>query len=154
VPNGVRTAVVALKHHIPPVMNMDGNSILITYDGQPLNVMDVLKSDTNIRHVPTGGTQDNRVPTTTSWADVASGKLATSLRVKERFHHHRLQRDTRLLTHLLTQNNPTKMMGPTHKMGSWLHPSTQQRPRRGDNKDDTRRPAPRRNDSRLGFSTG
>jgi hypothetical protein len=28
------------------------------------------------------------------------------------------------------------MMGPTHKMGTWLHPSTQQRPRRGDNKDD------------------
>jgi hypothetical protein len=36
VSNGVRIAVVALKHHIPSVMNMDGTRVLLTYDGQPL----------------------------------------------------------------------------------------------------------------------
>jgi hypothetical protein len=36
VSNGVCISVVALKHNIPSDMNMDGNRVLITYNGQPL----------------------------------------------------------------------------------------------------------------------
>jgi hypothetical protein len=72
--------MVALKHHIPSVLNMDGNRVLITYDGQPLRCYGCGEIGHQYQACPhRRRPRQLTVPTpTTSWAALTSGKMATT----------------------------------------------------------------------------
>jgi hypothetical protein len=79
VSNGVRIALVTLKHHIPSVLNMDSSRV-ITYDGQPLTCYGCGEIDhqyqacTHKRHPR----QQTVIAPTASWADITSGRTVST----------------------------------------------------------------------------
>ena len=85
VSNGIRIATVTLAHHIPSYMSIDGNRVLISYDGQPPTCYGCNQVGHQYQDCPhrrrTGGL--TRSPTTPSWADIVSQGAANQRDVME-----------------------------------------------------------------------
>jgi hypothetical protein len=75
VSNGVRIAVVAIKHHIPSLMIMAGHRVLITYEGQPLMCYGCNEIGHQYQACPHRRREVHTTACspTTSWADIVSG---------------------------------------------------------------------------------
>jgi hypothetical protein len=129
VSNGIGIATVALAHHIPSYMSIDGNRVLILYEGKPPTCYGCNQLGHQYQECPhrrkAGGLR--RPPTTHSWADIVSQGAANQTDVMEE----RAPLDIQVYpsdTQRKMPNYPISREGPTQPLETAEQPGTSERP--------------------------